>query len=488
MEKSVASVKKNFMYSTIYNLLALIIPFITTPYISRVLGPDGIGAYSYTYSIAYYFVLFSMLGLTKYGNRTIAEVRENKEKLNQTFSEIYAMQLLTGMISTMIYICCVIFVFDDYQSLFSIQFIYVASATFDISWFFFGIEQFKTTVIRNIAIRVLNVLCLFLFVKTKNDVTLYCLVMALSTFLTHISLWPILLKEYIQLQCPTISGVLKHVRMNLILFVPTIAVSFYKMMDKIMIGSIINTVEVGYYENAEKIINIPMSLVTALGTVMLPRMTYIIATGNQQEERRYNDITMSFMLWVTCAMSCGIVAISEAFVPVFLGKEFSASIRIVNILAPTMVFISWGNTLGSQILIPRKKDVSYIVIVIIGVLTNLSLNLILIPMERAYGAAIATLITEVIVMVGYSIAGHQHFEWRKNLFLLVLYGAIGLSMTAIVQILINFQTNAVINIVAKIFVGAVYYSTVSSVASYLFNRAFFDFMYAQLKKVLHKKS
>lgn len=488
MEQAVASVKKNFIYNTVYNILALIIPFITTPYISRVLGPDGIGAYSYTYSIAYYFVLFTMLGLTKYGNRTIAEVRENKEKLNQTFSEIYVMQFLTGIISTVVYICSVTFVLDDYLSLFSIQFIYVASATFDISWFFFGIEQFKTTVIRNIAIRILNVICLFLFVKNRNDVTLYCLIMAISTFLSHISLWPILLKKYIQPQRPTISGVLKHVRMNLILFVPTIAVSFYKMLDKIMIGSFVNTIEVGYYENAEKIINIPMALVTSLGTVMLPRMTSVIATGNQQIERRYNDITMSFMLWITCAMSCGIVAISEVFVPVFLGTEFSASIRIVNILAPTMVLISWGNTLGSQILIPHKKDLSYIVIVIMGVLTNLCLNLILIPIEKAYGAAVATLITEAAVMIGYTIVAHQHFKWRKNLFLLFLYGTIGFSMTVMVKTLIKFPTNVVIDIVVKIFVGAVYYSIVSSIATYLFNRAFFDFMYVQLKKVLHKKS
>lgn len=482
------SVKKNFIYNTIYNLLALVIPFITTPYISRILGPDGVGAYSYTFSIAYYFVLFTMLGMTKYGNRTIAEVRENQEKLNQTFAEIYAMQLMTGVFSTLVYVLCIVFVFKNYQTLFIIQLIYVLSATFDISWFFFGIEEFKTTVVRNIVIRILNVVCLLAFVKTENDVAVYCLIMAISNFFSQISLWPILLKKYIRLQKPHVAAIVGHFKTNIILFIPTIAVSVYKIMDKVMIGQLINTIEVGYYENAEKIINIPMMLVTTMGTVMLPRMSYVIATGNKKEEHRYLDITMSFMLWIACAMSCGIIAIADIFVPLFLGEDFKASTMIVYSLAPTMVFISWGNTISSQILIPRKKDIAYIIIVGLGAIINLSLNLLLIPKIHANGAALATLITELVVMLGYSVAGRKYLEIEKCFLRLIIYGVTGVTMVLVLRVLSVSFGSSVIDILIKIIIGAVYYCVVSYLMTYLFNRPFYIFINDQFRKIMPRFS
>ena len=476
------SVKKNFIYNTAYNLLSLIIPFITTPYISRMLGPEGVGAYSYTYSIAYYFVLFTMLGLTKYGNRTIAAIRDDQNAVNKTFSEIYVMQVITGIVSVSIYTICLVGVFEKYKFLLFIQLIYVLSAVFDVSWFFFGIEQFKSTVLRNVIIRVFNVAALFLFVKKADDVAIYCLIMAASTFITQISLWPVLLKRFVRFEKPTVQGVCSHIKMNLILFIPTIAVSLYKIMDKIMIGAYIDAVEVGYYENAEKIINIPMTLVTALGTVMLPRMTYFISTGNKKEEKRYIDITMSFMLWITCAMACGIIAIADVFVPFFLGEKFIESIMIVYILAPTMIFISWGNVISNQILIPRKKDRSYIIIVMSGAIVNLCVNMMLIPKIGADGAAYATLLTEAIVMIGYSVAAGKYFEWKRCVVRLGMYGALGVTMVLIVKNGIHFTDNIVWLIMGKIVAGGVYYLTISSVVAYLFDRNFFDFMLDQMKK------
>ena len=211
------SIKRNFIYNTFYNILTILIPFITTPYISRILGPTGIGAYSYTYSIAQYFVLFTMLGITKYGNRTIAGIREDKNKLSKTFSEIYSMQVITGIVMTLIYTLCLISVFKTHRILFLLQLIYVISAIFDINWFFGGIEEFKVTILRNIIIRLLNILLLFMFVKSKNDVSVYCFILSSSTFLSNISLWPLLLKRYVTFQKADITMIFKHLKFNLIL-------------------------------------------------------------------------------------------------------------------------------------------------------------------------------------------------------------------------------------------------------------------------------
>lgn len=482
------SIKKNFMYNTLYNLLSLIIPFITTPYVSRILGPSGIGQYSYTYSIAYYFVLFTMLGLNKYGNRTIASIRDNQSKINREFSEIYMMQLLTGILSTCVYILCVLFVFRENRFLFAIQLIYVVSATFDISWFFFGIEQFRITVIRNIIIRILNVCCLFMFVRKPGDVPSYCIVMAGSTFLSQISLWPVLLKKYVSFEKPKLKNVARHFKMNIILFIPTIAVSLYKIMDKIMIGNIINTTEVGFYENSEKIINIPMTLVTAIGTVMLPRMTYYVATGNHKEEKRYIDLTMSFTIWISSAMACGIMAISDTFVPWFLGKQFQESIIIVCILAPTMIFVSWGTILCNQILIPRKKDKSYIVVVFAGAIINFLLNSIAIPKYKAMGAACATLVTEFVVMVGYSITARKYFEVCSCIKKLVSYSLVGMSMVFVLDLIGKIISQSFLMMIVQIIVGVIYYIATSTLVAYVIDRPFYNYIQEQVKKISLKKS
>ena len=149
-----SSIKKNFAYQLIYEILVLILPFITSPYIARVIGAEGLGIYSYTYSVAYYFVLFSLLGIKNYGNRSIAKIRDNRNLLNETFTNILSVHILISII------CCIaygIYVFElkEDRVLATIQGFYVLSGLFDISWFYFGIERFKMTVSRNIIIKII---------------------------------------------------------------------------------------------------------------------------------------------------------------------------------------------------------------------------------------------------------------------------------------------------------------------------------------------
>lgn len=274
-----SSTKKNFLYNSAYQLLILLIPLITTPYLSRVLGANGVGTYSYYYSVSNYFVIFILLGLNNYGNRTIAKVRDCPEQLSKTFWQIYLMQFILGTVVNFLYLFYVFFLSSNRIVSFT-MWLYVLSGMFDINWFFFGIEKFKLTVTRNTIIKLLTTVLIFILVKKSSDVILYCLILTGGMFLSQIVVWPYLFKE-VSVVKPDFSSILVHLKPNIFLFFTVIAVSVYKIMDKIMLGSMTSTVQVGYFESAEKLINVPIALIVSLGTVMLPKISNMIVNKTE---------------------------------------------------------------------------------------------------------------------------------------------------------------------------------------------------------------
>lgn len=407
-------VKKNFVLNIAYQILVLIIPLITIPYVSRILGSEGIGIYSYTYSIVYYFMIFAMLGLNNYGNRTIAKCRDNKKVLSKTFKEIYLMQFLTSIGMVILYILYVIIFDNKYTSIAFIQCIYVVSCTFDINWFFFGIEKFKLTVTRNTIIKILSLIAIFIFVKRSDDVWIYTTILAAGTLLSQILLWPFV-KKYIDNSKVNFGDVKKHFKPCLILFLPVIAVTIYKMMDKTMLGAMTNVREVGFYESAEKIINVPNAIIAALGTVMLPRMSNIYSKGESSEAKKMIEFSIKLMMFLAFAMSFGLIAISEDFTTLFFGSEFTKTGMLISLLSITVVFLSWGNVLRTQYLIPKELDKIYITSAFVGAIVNLIFNFIFIPIFASTGACIGTIAAEFIVMLYQTVMIRKELPIKKYL-------------------------------------------------------------------------
>ena len=392
------SIKKNFMYNVAYQILLILLPLITTPYISRVLGSDGVGTYAYTYTIANYFMLAAMLGVKNYGNRSIAAVRDNKELLGKTFWQIYGLQFWCSIIVLAAYLIFV-FVFEkDYRTIALIQGIYVFSGLLDISWFFFGMEEFKITVVRNIVVRLISLACIFIFVRSSADLWKYTLIMTMGIFCSQGYLW-FYIRRFVNWCRPNRKDMQKHLRAELVLFIPIIAVSLYKMMDKIMLGQMSTITQVGYYESSEKILNIPLGVITALGTVMLPRMSNLAAKGKIEESRKYIYNSMIFAMFLASAMMFGIAGIAEDFVPLFLGEGYLSCIGLLHVMAPTIPFMAWANVIRTQYLIPNREDRSYIISVILGAVVNLVVNSMLIPRMAAMGAVIGTVCAEGSVCV-----------------------------------------------------------------------------------------
>ena len=258
----ILSIKKNYAYNTLNQILRILISIVSIPYISRVLGATNIGIYSYTYTIASYFILFIILGLDNYGNREIAKVKNNKILLNQVFTEIYLMQLIIGLIVVFTFYIYLIFFSDKYKIIFIIQSMYVISAIIDINWAMCGLEEFKFTSLRNCIINIINLILILLFVKSSNSLLLYTIIMSVGSIVNNITAW-LYIRKHINFVKVKLNDIVKHLKPNLILFIPIVAVSLYKMMDKVMLGSMANIEQVGFYENSEKIIKIPTVLISS---------------------------------------------------------------------------------------------------------------------------------------------------------------------------------------------------------------------------------
>lgn len=449
-----SSIKKNFLYNAFYNVLTLILPLITTPYISRVMGAEKIGIYSYAYSIASYFGLFILLGLNNYGNRTIAGVRDNKEQLSKTFWSIYAMQVMMALLVIGIYIIYVFFIAEN-KLMAWIQIIYLISVAFDINWFFYGMEQFKMTVTRNSIIKIINLLLILLLVKNKEDIYLYGIIMAGGMLVSQLVLW-FFLKRFIILIKIELNDVLIHVKPNLILFVPVLAISLYTTMSKIILGALSTMEAVGFYENSNKLTSIPSMAITSLGTVMLPRMSNLVANGQHTEAMQYIQKSLIVSVFLSCSMAFGISAISYEFVPIFYGEGYDECVNIISVLVLSSIFISWANVIRTQYLIPNKMDKIYIVSVFLGAGVNIITNLILIPRLSALGAAIATLFAE------FSVCAYQTYRVRNEIkvfryFMQCLPIITSGVIMYIAVSMLPFISNNLITLIIKVLTGAVIY-------------------------------
>lgn len=465
-----SSVKKNFLYNVVYQLLLIALPLVTTPYISRVLGADGVGIHSYSYTVANYFMLIAMLGVKNHGNRSIAAVRDDPETMSRTFWEIYGLQLLCSMLALGGYFVFTALCEQENQVIFLIQSIFVLTGLLDISWLFFGLEQFKLTVTRNIIIKLLTLGFTFLLVKTRQDLWKYTLIVVLGTFFSQSYLW-LHLKKVVRWVRPSFRSMARHLKPELILFIPVIAVSLYKMMDKIMLRQMSTFAQVGFYENSEKILNIPTGIITALGTVMLPRMANLAAKERIEESRRYIRLSMHVAAFLACGMAFGIAGISPELVPIFLGEEFLPCITLLQILAPTVVFIAWANVIRTQYLIPNHKDLSYIVSVSLGALVNLVINALLIPSMAATGAAIGTLCAEGAVCLCQSIQVRKALPMGKYLLECIPYALLGGAMLALLRWVCPQISAPVWSVVAGIAIGGGAYAIASGLCFLTSNKS-----------------
>lgn len=391
------SIAKNYTYNVIYQMLVMVIPLITTPYVSRVLGAEPIGIYSYTLSIATYFSLFGTLGVSMYGQREIAYVQDDKKKKSIIFWEINIIRFISMLISISIFYFS--FVREgEYSFYYRILLIDLIASCFEITWFFNGMEEFKKTVIRNGIVKWISVILVFMLVKDSGDLVIYILIYSISTLLGQLSMW-LYLPKYLQKVSIKEIKILKHIKPVILLFIPQIAIQIYNVIDKTMIGNIVvDKSEVGYYEQAQKIVKLLISVVTSLGTVMVPRMANIFAQRNLKKMKEYLSKSFNFVYFLAFPIIFGLISIVNKFVPIFYGEGYEPVIRLIIIISPIILLIGLSNVTGMQYLLPTRKQKEYTISVICGAIINIILNLFFIKIWGANGASFTTVIAEFTVL------------------------------------------------------------------------------------------
>lgn len=407
------SLKKNYMYRVFYEILILITPFITTPYVSRVLGADGIGVYSYTHSIIMYFMLFGALGTVGYGTREIARVRDDKYVSSKLFWEIELITVFTSGICIIAWVFVIIFS-TKYRLYYIALLPFLLSTMFDISWYFTGFEKVRNIVIRNSMVRIAGIILLFAFVKQKDDLLLYCFINSVTALLGNFSMWFYLPKMLVRVDFRELKFK-HHFHETLIYFIPTIATSVYTVLDKTLIGVITGSeYQNGYYEQATKIINIVKSFVfAAVNSVMGARISYLFAEKRYDEIKRKIARSMNFIYLFAFGSMFGIVGIASKFVPVFFGDGYEPVVSLLYCMVPLVLIIGTSNCLGSQYFTPSGQRKRSAKVIVLGSAINLCLNLLLIPRFASYGATVASVIAELTIAVIYVSMSAGYITWRQ---------------------------------------------------------------------------
>ena len=437
------SVKLNFIYLSLYKMLELLLPLVTSPLLSRRLGAEALGIYSYTYSIVSLFVVIAELGFYRYGLREIAKVRDNQKQLNQTYSNIFFTHIINALVVLSLFIFSVFCFYQTSDKKFLlIQGILIFNNLIDNSFLYICLENIKPIAIRDGMTKLIAFALIILLIKSPDDLMVYITLMALSATISKlISL--LYSRKFVTFIKPEIKVCMTIYRPMLLLMIPALASVIYQSMDKIMIGWFYNETHVGYYDCASKAL-IPRNIITALGTVLCPSIANLYASN--QKEIAKQKITYSFTVSMIMALSFmfGISAIAQDFAPWFWGKSFATCSPMLIGLSISIPIWTIGEVIRNQFLLPTGRDKEYTWVFVAGVVTNAIVNSILIPQYGAMGAIIATTVAEIEMSLIQLYLVRKDLPLVKQLLTLWPYLLAGMFMLLTVQLVhamsINFYT------------------------------------------------
>ncbi len=451
------SIKRNYVYSTLYNVLMVITPLITAPYTSRVLEADGIGAVSFAASIVAYFGLFANMGTGSYAQREISYVRDDPEKRSIVFWETQILRMINTSIALVVYLSFVLLYAKSYRTIFLVFTINLFSTACNVSWFLTGLEEFGKIALRNIAVRLIDVVFVFMFIKSKSDVALYAFGYSFFSIAAAIVMWKYI-PAYVHKPDFKSLHPFRNMKTILSLFVPGIAVQVYTVLDKTMIGIFTEgTLENGYYEQSLKISNAVLPLVVSLAGVISPRIGYLFGKNDREQINAYMYRSYNFVLFLSIPLCLGLIGVSGNFVPWFFGPGYEKVAGLMKISSLLIIIIGLHNATGGQYLIPTKRQNLYTRAVTIGAIVNFSMNIVFIRIYQSYGAIIASVLAEAIIIAVEFYYIHGEISLGRIIASGKNYYIAGGIMLAVLLFMNAKFTPSIIHTFTMIFTGAAIY-------------------------------
>lgn len=476
------SLKVNVIINGLYQILIMIVPFFTAPYVARVLGSDGIGINSYTNSIVTYFTLFSALGTVAYGTREISRKRDDKIEYSKSFWEIESISIACTLFSLLLWFFVCAF-YSSFTTYFLILSFNILSSCFNIGWFYAGLEKYKYTVSINALFKVSGMICIFLFVKKPEDLWIYMLINSLVLLLGDLSMRVFLPKNIVKTKIE-VSSLKIHFKNSFVYFIPTIATSIYTVFDKTLIGLITNdSSQNGFYDSAVKIIAIVQAVAfTSINGVMSSRASYLFKQSKDDEARNLCLKTYDITMFFSVGSLFGLISVSEYFIPLFYGEGFEPAIYLMYILSFLIPIICLSNVLGFVYYTPkgyRKKSTIYL---ICGSCVNLVLNLILIPFLGAFGAAIASVVAESVISILF-VYNARIFISPSDIFKKIWKKIVsGLIMMIIIFVLNKFAL-ANLNLIFILIIDVLFGGLIYLIVLAILKDSFLNFAFNILKKM-----
>lgn len=394
------SIKLNMIMNAILTMSSFIFPLITFPYVSRILLPLGTGKVNFATSVVNYFAMFAQLGIPTYGIRACAKVRDNKEKLSRTVHELLFINLF---MCVLVYITFFIALFnvprlEQDRTLYLVIGISIILNALGVEWLYKALEKYSYITVRSLIFKAIALVAMFLLVKNQEDYVIYGGITIFAASASNIlNFWN--LRKYVILKPLGKYNFMQHIKMVITFFSMSIATTIYTNLDSVMLGFMKGDVDVGYYGAAVKIKNILVSLVTSASAVLLPRASFYVDRKMLDEFYHLLKKTMHFVFLLACPLTLYFIIFAREGIFFLSGEAYAGSILPMQIIMPTLIFIGMTNIIGIQMLVPLGLEKQVLYSEIAGAIVDLILNAILIPKFASSGAAIGTLVAEIVVLI-----------------------------------------------------------------------------------------
>lgn len=444
---------KNYFYNVIYQILVIIIPLITTPYISRVLGVENVGIYSYVSTVSTYFITISQLGLNLYSRRQISYIRGDRKNTSNTFMQLMLIRFTAFGIGMILYLLLIL-KNRRYTVYYQIFIMYILAGAIDITWFFQAFEEFKIITLRNCFIKIINVISIFIFVRAQNDLWKYMIIFCLGELVSQAVMWTGI-KKKIDFKGFEKDGIFDHFRGAVIMFLPQIITTVYTLADKLILGILSTETQVGLYSQSEKIVKLSLALIGSMGTVAMPQIANCFANGEEYQIRETLSKNLRFVFFLAFPIIFGLYGIADSFTICFFGPGYEAVSYLMVIISPIILLIGLSDLYGMQYLVPTGHMREYTMAAAAGAAANVILNLILVGKYAAVGVSIATVASELVV------AGIMRYYAGKYITLrvekILRYPIIAVFLGIIVKVIDIKNNDNVYMTAAEIMIGASLY-------------------------------